>query len=102
LAARQLDYLREEWGIDFTERAFELLSHDPTPHRTRRILRIEENLFRMACGPWRLYYSVCGKRVDVQSVGKGYADELLDTYAEVQDREAQIAFARRWPKTEAV
>lgn len=94
LAERQLAYLRDEWGIDFTERAFELLSLDPTPHRTRRILKIEENLFRMACGPWRLYYSIYGNRVEVQSVGKGYADELLSTYAEVQDREAQLAFAR--------
>ncbi|RYG21919.1 SAM-dependent methyltransferase, partial [bacterium] len=95
LAARQLTYLREEWGIDFTERAFELLSLDPTPHRTRRILQIEENLFRMACGPWRLYFSVHGGRVEVQSIEKGYADELLETYAEVQDREAQIAFAQQ-------
>jgi len=49
----------------------------------------------MACGPWRLYYSVYESRVEIQSVGKGYADELLSTYAEVQDREAQIAFARQ-------
>jgi tRNA-Thr(GGU) m(6)t(6)A37 methyltransferase TsaA len=94
LAERQLAYLRDEWGIDFTERAFELLRLDPTPHRTRRILKIEENLFRLACGPWRLYYSICEHRVEVRSVGKGYADDLLSTYAEVQDREAQIAFAR--------
>lgn len=95
LAERQLAYLRDEWGIDFTERAFELLSLDPSPHRTRRILRINDRLLRMACGPWRLYYTVEGRTVRVESVDKGYADELLTTYAAVQDREAQIAFARQ-------
>ena len=97
LARRQLDYLRDEWGIDFAERAFELLSLDPTPHRTRRILRIDDRLLRMACGPWRLYYSVEGQRVRIESVAKGYGDETLasDFAAEIPDRDAQVEFSRK-------
>lgn len=93
-AARQLAYLQEIWGIDFTERAFELLSLDPTPHRTRRILRLEDGRLRLACGPWRLYYVVERRAVRIESVDKGYADETLTRFEEITDREAQIAFAR--------
>lgn len=97
LANKQLCYLKNVWGIDFTERAFELLRIDPTPHRTRRILRIDDHLFRMACGPWRLYYSVRARQVTIESVAKGYADELLDApfAGEIPDRDAQVAFAQQ-------
>lgn len=91
LAERQLAYLRDKWGIDFTERAFALLSLDPTPHRTRRILRIDDRLLRMACGPWRLFYTVEGRRVIVKSVVGGYAEGI---HPDAPDRDAQIAFAR--------
>ena len=103
LARRQLDYLREVWGIDFTPRAFDLLSLDPSPHRTRRILRLDDGRSRMACGPWRLYYTVDGQRVTIGSVGKGYADDLLDApFAdEIPERDAQIAFAGQAFSTEA-
>ncbi len=96
LARRQLDYLREEWDIDFTPRAFELLEIDPTPHRTRRILRLDDRLLRMACGPWRLYYTVEGRRVRVESIANGYADETLqaDFAGDIPDRDAQVAIAR--------
>ena len=96
LAARQLAYLSDEWDIDFTERAFGLLSLDPTPHRTRRILRVDDGLLRMACGAWRLYFTVAERRVRIESVAKGYADETLATFAEgVPDRDAQVAFAEQ-------
>ncbi len=97
LAEQQLAYLREVWNIDFTERAFDLLGLDPTPHRTRRILRIDDHLLRMACGPWRLYYSVNGRTVRIESVAKGYADETLsaDFGQDIQDRDAQMAFAKQ-------
>ena len=92
LAARQLAYLRDAWGIDFTERAFETLRLDPTPHRTRRILRLENGRLRMACGPWRLYYTVEGLQVRVESVGGGVADPLR---VGDSDRDALVAFAER-------
>ena len=98
LASRQLDFLRVEWNVDFTERAFGLLSLDPTPHRTRRILRLDDRRFRMSCGPWRLYYSIDGRRVRIESVGRARTDEALAAASEdeVPDRDAQIAFARRF------
>lgn len=99
LASRQLAYLRDEWGIDFTERAFELLSLDPSPHRTRRILRIDERVLRMACGAWRLFYTVEGGVVSIESVAKGFSDEALAAYPpeDVPDWGAQVAFAVRFP-----
>lgn len=97
LASRQLAYLKQAWGIDFAPRAFDLLSLDPTPHRTRRILRLDERRLRMACGPWRLYYTLEERRVRIESVGKGCADSLLfgPLAEDVPERDAQIAFARQ-------
>lgn len=96
LASKQLKWLKEKWQIDFTERAFGLLEIDPSPHRTRRILKIEENLFRMACGPWRMYYRIEGLNVIVVEVMKGYSDETLFAkgYEKIQDWEAQVEFAK--------
>lgn len=54
LALEQLNWLREEWGVDFWTRASQVLALDPRPHRTRRILAMDDG-FRMACGPWRVY-----------------------------------------------
>lgn len=98
LAQRQLDWLLANWQIDFTERAFEILRQDPRPHRTRRILQISEDQYRLACGPWRLYFSIRDQVVVVESVNKGYADETLvaEGFEGIQDRKAQLAFAMFW------
>lgn len=100
LAQRQLTWLRDHWQIDFTDRAFTLLRQDPTPHRTRRILQLSENQFRMACGPWRLFYRLEGLGVVVESVGKGYSDESLvaEGWEKIPDRDAQIAFATNFER----
>jgi tRNA (adenine37-N6)-methyltransferase len=94
-AERELGWLRTEFGIDFTERAFGILGRDPTPHRTRRILQIETNLFRIACGAWRMYFRILDSVVEIVEIEKGYADEGLQAeYSEkIIDRDAQIAFA---------
>jgi tRNA (adenine37-N6)-methyltransferase len=95
-AELELNWLKVNWGIDFTERAFRILSRDPRPHRTRRILQIEPNLYRIACGAWRLYYRIDGSQIIVEEVAKGYSDESLLTPQQdkkIIDREAQIAFA---------
>ncbi len=96
VANRQLEWLRSRWNIDFTERAFSILRIDPTPHRTRRILHIGEGLYRMACGPWRLYFRVEGQIVTIESINKGYADESLVMVGreKITDREAQIEFSQ--------
>lgn len=94
-AGVELDWLRNNWGIDFTERAFEMLGRDPKPHRTRRILQLGENGFRMACGAWRLYFHLEGAVVVVDEVGKGYSTEslIMPGHEKITHREAQLAFA---------
>jgi len=95
-ASRQLTWLRDRWNVDFTERAFGLLMLDPNPHRTRRILRLGDDRFRMACGPWRLFFRITGQTVMVESVGKGYSDEslLAAGWEKIADRDAQVEFAK--------
>jgi tRNA-Thr(GGU) m(6)t(6)A37 methyltransferase TsaA len=94
LAMKQLGWLKDEWEIDFTETAFEKLRIDPMPHRTRRILKVEDR-YRMACGPWRMYYKVEGQRIVIEEIQKGYSDEslVLPGHEKIIDREAQIEFA---------
>ncbi|MEI8282496.1 MAG: tRNA (N6-threonylcarbamoyladenosine(37)-N6)-methyltransferase TrmO, partial [Armatimonadota bacterium] len=95
LAARQLGWLESNWNIDFAETAFEKLRIDPMPHRTRRILQVEDR-YRIACGPWRMYYRVDGLQVVVEEIQKGYSDEslMLPGHEKIIDREAQIEFAK--------
>jgi len=104
LASEQLSWLRQAWQIEFTDRAFQLLTRDPSPHRTRRIMDIGDGLLRIACGPWRLYYTIEGRAVRIESIQKGYSDESLckQGWDKIPDREAQIAFAVRWPPNDAL
>ena len=98
LAQSQLDWLQEVWGIDFTDRAFRILRRDPSPHRTRRILKIAENRYRIACGAWRLYFRIENDAVIVEEINRGYKQENLMAPGreKILDREAQIAFAERF------
>ena len=95
MAERQLAWLQDK-GIDFTDRAFEILRIDPAPHRTRRILRLEDGRIRMACGPWRMYYRIVEHTVVIDEVAKGYSDETLYSkgYEKIPDFEAQIEFSK--------
>jgi len=99
-AARQLSWLSENWGLDFTDRAFGILRRDPTPHRTRRVLRLENDRYRIACGAWRIFFRIEGDRVVIDEIGKGYSDEslLAPGYEKILDRDAQIAFSA-WKNT---
>lgn len=60
-------------GADIANRAEEILSIHPRPHRTRRIIKIDERLNRLACGPWRLYFSVANDKVTIHQVTEGNA-----------------------------
>lgn len=93
-AENELQWLRDNWHIDFTPRAFTILARNPQPHRTRRILQLEPNRFRIACGAWRMYFHLSEDQVVVEEIEKGYSDETLNTpdNEEAIDREAQIAF----------
>ena len=96
LAERQLRCLKDEWGIDFTERAFEILRRDPTAHRTRRILQMGDNRYRIACGPWRMYYRLEGNTVVLEEVASGLSEETLSSPGSetIKDRDAHSAFRR--------
>jgi len=99
LAEEQAEWLRIAGGVDFMTRAIELLCVDPSPHRTRRIRRISDGGSMMACGGWRVYFSVEGETVSVERLASGYPDRiLLDTerYPLVLDRTVHLEFRAKW------
>lgn len=98
LAAEQAAWLRAEWRVDFTPRLTELLSRDPSPHRTRRIRKKTTGAMEIGCGAWRAEFAVDGTTVTVTSLETGYPLRFLtrEGYEAVPDREAQVAFLARW------
>lgn len=97
LAEAQDAFLCEAWGIEVLQRAVRALAVDPTPHRTRRIRRVGEELL-MSCGAWRVYFTVAGEVVDVRRIEPGYPHAYLVDPAKtrIADRAAQLAFGARW------
>jgi len=77
----------------------EILSRDPTPHRTRRIRRKGSGQFDMGCGAWRVRFEVQDSSVTILWIDTGYPPRSLkdEQMADVPDREAQRAFLKRWP-----
>ena len=99
LASQQAAWLQREWGIDFISRASELLAVDPSPHRTRRIMRLPDGRLRMACGGWRVYVSVRGETVVIEEIRSGYAERMIvdtERYVGLFDRPAHVAFRALW------
>jgi len=98
LAEQQLEWLKEEFGIEFAPRALDILRRDPTPHRTRRILQLAENIYRIGCGSWRMYYRIDGVRVTVLEIASGYSEAVLNSPGNdaLADREAHVAFKARF------
>ncbi len=99
-AEAQVQWLREIWHVDFTARLTELLSCDPSPHRTRRIRKRKSGAFEIGCGAWRAEFSVDGQTVVVRALETGYPLRFLtrDGYEDIPDRDAQMAFLARWPE----
>jgi tRNA-Thr(GGU) m(6)t(6)A37 methyltransferase TsaA len=97
-AAEQATWLAADWQIDFRPRLIELLSHDPTPHRTRRIKRRGDQQFVIACGAWRAVFVVSGDRIEITELEAGYPLRFLtrEGYEAVPDREAQMTFIAKW------
>lgn len=102
LVAIQIEWLREQWGIAFFDRAADILGRDPTIHRTRRIRKWQGNQLQMGCGAWRLIFAINGSIVDVLKIVPGYPDSLLlkESDDEIPDQQAQIAFKAIWPDEE--
>ncbi len=98
LATAQVEWLRNFWQIDFTARVEEILSRDPSPHRTRRVRSKGDGHYEIGCGAWRARFDVIEKNVCIEKITAGFPMKLLcGEYAEeVPDREAQLAFLQQW------
>jgi tRNA (adenine37-N6)-methyltransferase len=99
----QVSWLREHWNIDFVPRLTELLSRDPSPHRTRRIRRRSATRTEIGCGAWLAVFTVEGKAVSVFALKPAYPMTFLlrEGYQDIPDRDAQVAFYARWPAESA-
>jgi tRNA-Thr(GGU) m(6)t(6)A37 methyltransferase TsaA len=103
LAETQASWLRREWSVDFSERLIELLSRDPTPHRSRRIRERRTGGFEIGCGAWRAVFTVAGQVVTIRTLEPGYPRRFLidPDRPGIPDGEAQLAFLDRWPEVES-
>lgn len=99
LSEAQAHWLNEQWQIDFVPRLKELLSRDPSPHRTRRIRRRTPEQNVIGCGAWRALFTVKDDTVTILALEAGYPMRFLlrENYEAVPDREAQLAFLTLWP-----
>jgi tRNA-Thr(GGU) m(6)t(6)A37 methyltransferase TsaA len=99
LAETQATWLRTVWNIDFRPRLMEILSRDPTPHRTRRIRRRGDAERVIGCGAWRALFVVEEKVVKVLALEAAYPRRFLNDpkLEDIPDCEAQLAFLDRWP-----
>jgi tRNA (adenine37-N6)-methyltransferase len=99
LALAQAEWLLAGWQIDFRPRLEELLSRDPTPHRTRRIRRGADGRFSIGCGAWRAWFCLNHHSVGITEIGPGFPLRFLlrEGGESVPDRAAQLAFLDHWP-----
>jgi tRNA-Thr(GGU) m(6)t(6)A37 methyltransferase TsaA len=102
-AETQAAWLFDNWQIDFRDRLCELLSRDPTPHRTRRISKRGASRFEIGCGAWRALFSVRENVVTIEALEPGYPPRFLNDPARagMPDQEAQLRFYDRWPELPA-
>ncbi|MBL9203992.1 MAG: tRNA (N6-threonylcarbamoyladenosine(37)-N6)-methyltransferase TrmO [Opitutaceae bacterium] len=101
LASTQVAWLRRTWSIDFTERLTELLSRDPSPHRSRRIRKRVTGVLEIGCGAWRATFEVLAGIVTVQTIEPAYPRRFLvdPARAGIADCDAQLAFLEQWPES---
>ena len=99
-ATAHLRWLREQWSIDFTERMLEILTRDPSPHRTRRIRSRHGDLFDIGCGAWYAVFKVEGTAITILHLKPSFPLKFLTdpTRPELPDKEAQLAFRAQWPE----
>lgn len=98
-AETQAQWLWETWEIDYRKRLIEILSRDPSTHRTRRIVRRSNDRWEIACGAWLALFSVEGEAVMIEELAPSFKLSFLnrEDYLDVPDRDAQLAFLERWP-----
>lgn len=102
LAQTQIDWLRSKWNVDFTDRLLELLSRDPSPHRTRRIRSRAGGLFEIGCGAWRAIFQLQDSSVSILRLMPGFPMKLLcgEFAGGIPDQQAQLDFYLLWPAAE--
>lgn len=100
VASEQLAWLRTHWSIDFTERMLEILTRDPSPHRTRRIRSRHGDRFDIGCGAWYAVFQVTGSVITIEHLKPSFPLKFLTDPArpELPDRDAQLAFRAQWPQ----
>lgn len=63
---------------EVVEKVESVLRIDPSPNRTRRIILGKRCGLRLACGPWRIYFSVQGSKVRIDDIGCAFALDALN------------------------
>ncbi len=62
LASRQITWLQNN-QLDFYQQAIKILENDPSPNRTRRITKLKDQSFRIACERWRIFFELNAESV---------------------------------------
>ncbi len=91
LAQSQRNWLTEHYHHDFPTVVETTLSCDPTPHKTRRIVKLPHE-YRFSSGTWRLFFSWDGGRVVVLRIESGLPVSTTKPEAELHRRFR----AQRW------
>jgi hypothetical protein len=78
----------------------EILSRDPSPHRTRRIRSRHGELFDIGCGAWYAVFEVKDSTVRILHLKPAFPLKFLNDPARpvIPDKDAQLAFRARWPQ----
>jgi len=99
LAKTQAAWLAER-EINFLDKACLMLERDPSVHRTRRIKKHGENLYRMGCAEWRVFFSLEEKTVEIQHLASGFPITRLEApgHEVIPNRDAQLEFQKLWPQ----
>ena len=99
-AAEHMAWLKQEWSVDFEARLLEILSRDPSPHRTRRIRSRHGELFDIGCGAWYAVFEVKGPVVHILHLKPAFPLKFLTDPERpvIPDKDAQMAFRVRWPQ----
>lgn len=76
-AKDQFEWLKSR-EPDLQPRVESLLTVDPYPHRTRRIVPYEHG-YRMSCGDWRLYYTLHAREVHISEITSRFETRTADS-----------------------
>lgn len=89
LAQAQIDWLNQNYHPNFGQRIEQILSQDPTPCKSRRIVALPNQGLRLGCGPWRVHF-----RCDAEVI---QVDKILSRYDQGQsDDPVHLSFYSRF------